>query len=169
MTFSKLQWLKSLHGMNMNPNAFRVLVTVYNYTNGDGRDAYPGREALARDCCISVSTVKRTLKELTEAGWLVKVTPGGRSGDGAHWATKYELGNRWAGETKSHRVTRDPSMGHTGAVMGSYDYASTDQIDDVNGSDPWDQWATGDPPSDHVTTDHEITDHYSSDHECISA
>ncbi|WP_134797034.1 helix-turn-helix domain-containing protein [Mycobacterium avium] len=169
MAFSKLQYLKELHGAAMKDSTFRVMVTVFNYTNAEGRNAFPGNEALARDCNTSVSTVKRALKELTEKGWLIKVAPGGRGGDGAHWATKYDLGNRWCGETKSQRLTRDPSAGQIRNVTGSNRDISAGHVDDVNGSDPWSQWATDDPPSDHESTDHEITDHYSSDHEYISA
>ncbi|TAM63549.1 helix-turn-helix domain-containing protein [Mycobacterium sp.] len=140
MTFSKLQWLKGLHGVKMKPNTFRVLVAMFDYTNEHGRRAYPGNARLARDCCCSVSTIERALEELEELGLLRRVSRGGRSGNGAHWAAEYELFQpvKWGGSTR--------------------------QNEDVNPSDPWAQHVTGDDPSDHVPTDH-----YSSDHACSAA
>jgi predicted transcriptional regulator len=158
MTFSKLQYLKALHGEKMKDSTFRVMVTVFNYTNEEGLRAYPGNARLAEDCNTSVSTVKRALKELVELGWLVHVKRGGRAGDGTHFSGEYALGYRFLGE--SQQVTHDPTRGQNGRVKGSSRYASTGQFDDVKGSDREGQWTTGEPPSDHVTTDHETTDHY---------
>jgi DNA-binding transcriptional MocR family regulator len=130
VTFSKLSYLRLLHGIEMKPTTFRVLVTVFDYTNKFGRRAYPGNKRLAQDCCLSVKTVERALKELEKDGWVCRVARGGRSGDGAHWAAEYEL---------VQPVELDTTTG---------------QIDDVNQSDEWGQPVTDDYPSDHYSTDH---------------
>ena len=144
MGFSKLTYLKELHGVEMKATTFRVLVTVFDYTNEHGRRAFPGNERLARDCCLSVSTVKRALRQLEADCWIQRVQRGGRSGDGAHWSTEYELA----------------STGQFGM--------STDQMDTVNGSNGYGQQFMYDPPSDHEPSDHEPSDYESSDYESPS-
>lgn len=170
MAFSKLQYLKGLHGQKMKPSTYRVMVTVFDYTDAEGQKAYPGNKRLAEDCCVSESTVERALAELIAKGWLIKRAPGGRSGDGAHWATEYSLGNRWCADlARPQPLTHDGSNRQKSRINPSKQDPSTRQIDDVNPSNGWGQSLMGDPPSDHESPDHEITDHYSSDHEYISA
>ena len=136
MKFSKLAYLKGLHGVKMSASTFRVLVTVLNYTDANGDNAYPGLQRLAEDCCTSVSTVQRALKQLKADGWIRVEQRGGRRGDGTHWATNYSL-------STGHELLDDPW-----ASTGQID-ASTGQMDDVNRSNGWDQPVTYDHPSDH--------------------
>ena len=139
MTFSKLAYLKDLHGCPMKPSTFRVLVTVFSYTNANGHNAFPGSARLARDCCMSVDTVNRALKELVADGWLRRVSRGGRSSDGAHWAAEYTLTTPWGQD--------EPQYGNWEPQHGVSDW--------VNLANESGQPGTHAYPSDHESTDHD--------------
>lgn len=139
--FSKLTYLKDLRGCRMKPSAFRVLVTVFSYTNAGGHHAFPGSPRLAEDCCMSVDTVNRSLKELVMMGWLRRVSRGGRSGDGAHWAAEYALTTPWG------RDDDEPQPGKWEPQPGN--------PFGVNLADEYGQPGTGAYPSDHETSDYE--------------
>ncbi|SKU76428.1 Uncharacterised protein [Mycobacteroides abscessus subsp. massiliense] len=151
--FDKYAYLKALHGVDIAPNQFRVLVTMLDYTNQDGERAFPGIEKLSADCCISRATVKRSLAALEGAGWLTKVSRGGRSGDGRNRASEYS-------------ISQPSSMAHPCAVeeVGQRLKAdtSTAHLDDLNGSNGKSQRLTGEPPSDHLTSRHLTSDHEAS-------
>jgi predicted transcriptional regulator len=68
--FSKLRYLKTLHGVDISATCYRVLVTISDYTDRHGKRAWPGIEKLVEDCRLSRSTVKRSLCELEQTGWL---------------------------------------------------------------------------------------------------
>jgi hypothetical protein len=70
---------------------YRVLMRIFDYSGPTGLRAHPGTQRLAEECQLSVSTVKTALKWLTQEGWLRLGQRGGRAGDGAHWASVYEL------------------------------------------------------------------------------
>ena len=71
MSFDKFAYQKQLHGVKMNPNYYRVLITLGDYATGaTGGDAYPGLERLASGACVSKSTVQRALRYLEDEGWI---------------------------------------------------------------------------------------------------
>lgn len=75
-SFSKLQWLKRTDGHAFKPAEFRVLVAIFNHSNGEGRDSYPGLERIAKEACVTESTASHALKSLREQGWIHEVTKG---------------------------------------------------------------------------------------------
>lgn len=80
MTFTKYAYLKSLHGKEVKPTHYRVLVTLLDYANADGSRARPGVESLARDCCIHAETVKQALRWLRENGYIIETHRGRKHG-----------------------------------------------------------------------------------------
>lgn len=145
---NKLLYLKGLHGVDMKPSTFRVLVTVLDYANPDGSSASPGRKNLAKDSCLSESTVDRALDELVGYGWLRRVSRGGRSGDGAHWAAEYELCT--PGSSLHPRQDEAVSSRQMADVK-----SSTADVKSSNGAG---QLVTSDYPPDHETPNHETPD-----------
>ncbi len=88
----KLVWHK-LAGDAKFPTAnyYRVLMRVFDYSGPTGARAHPGNQRLAKECQMSVGTVKTVLRWLVEEGWLRLGQRGGRAGNGAHWASEYAL------------------------------------------------------------------------------
>ena len=155
MSFDKFAYQKQLHGVKMNPNYYRVLITLGDYATGaTGGDAYPGLERLASGACVSKSTVQRALRYLEDEGWIRRhvsadgrVSRGGRSRDGAHWATKYELAPPDTEELQ--QVSRDHLKKELQQVKSDYQQVKS-------------EGSTGhscDHPPDHETPDHGTPDH----------
>ena len=138
--FSKLVYFKKLHGVEMKASTYRVLVTVFDYTNKYGKRAWPGVDNLSRDTCLSKSQVKRCLSELEQAGWLRKTKRGGRSGDGTTRATEYELTT----PSTAHGCDVDYSELVPQRLISA---SSTAHSERLNGSFEAPQWLTGEPPS----------------------
>ncbi|QZH68317.1 helix-turn-helix domain-containing protein [Mycolicibacterium farcinogenes] len=72
----KFRYLKSLHGKKLSDKHYRILVTLLDYAEGDGTNAHPGNEVLARDCNCHVQTVKTALAWLTAHGYIILVRRG---------------------------------------------------------------------------------------------
>ncbi|WP_207553199.1 helix-turn-helix domain-containing protein [Mycolicibacterium conceptionense] len=72
----KFRYLKSLHGKKLSDKHYRILVTLLDYAEGDGTNAHPGNEVLARDCNCHVQTVKTALAWLTAHGYIILVKRG---------------------------------------------------------------------------------------------
>lgn len=89
MSFDKFNYLKEMRGMPVSPRI--VLVEIFNHTNSEGENAFPGIETLIKECALSRSTVKRNLRWLEDHGWITQKSRGGRSGDGRTWASVYVL------------------------------------------------------------------------------
>lgn len=93
-TFNKIAYFRHLPPETMkelSATALRVLIKLYDHTNADGMNAHPGVAKLAEECGVAESSVKAGLKTLVKAGCIERYKPGGRSGDGSHWAAKYRL------------------------------------------------------------------------------
>ena len=88
--FCKFTYLKGLHGHPVPPAAYRVLVTVLDYTNERGEMAYASVGRLAADCCMNERTVKRHLAWLREHGYLTRTKRGRRVGN-VGLASEYSL------------------------------------------------------------------------------
>lgn len=90
--FSKLNYLKTLRGRSISASQYRVLVEVFNYTDENGCNAYPGQERLAQDTGLSVRTVRQHLTWLAENGYLIKISRGRGNGvGGSGQCTRYRL------------------------------------------------------------------------------
>lgn len=132
----KYAYQKALHGVKMHPNYYRILITLLDYADEYGNNAFPGLTRLAADACISVRTAQRAIEWCRTNGWVHQLKPGGRSGDGTHWAAAYSL-------TLPQHVTGDRLT-----------TASIGQIGNVNRSNRAPQHVTRDHPPDHVPPDH---------------
>lgn len=77
--FSKLLYLKALHGADLTSSEYRILVTILCYTDANGEGAYPGPGRLSGDCNMSERTVKRCIKSLRIEGYLRRTKKGGRN------------------------------------------------------------------------------------------
>ena len=93
---------------------------LYDCSDGNGKNAYPGVPKLARKCGVSESSVKEGLKLLRQTGCIERVSPGGRAGDGSHWAAKYSLCIPASGARESDAETesQEPETLASGAGNG---------------------------------------------------
>jgi hypothetical protein len=74
--FSKLNWLKRTNGHKFKPAEFRVLIAIYNHTDGQGQRAFPGLKLLAEETGHSKSTVSEAVTALRNAGWITETSRG---------------------------------------------------------------------------------------------
>ncbi|MGW6424011.1 helix-turn-helix domain-containing protein [Nocardia sp. NPDC055053] len=87
-TFSKLTWLKRTNGHKFTATEMATLVAIFNYTNEQGKNAFPGMKRLCEDTCRSRGQVSEAVKSLRLRGWITEVSRGsGISGN----ASRYEL------------------------------------------------------------------------------
>jgi hypothetical protein len=141
MIKAKYLWFQEMSGMTIPPLTFRVLVELHNYTDGHGRNAYPGIKNLAAAACCSEKTVRRALVDLEDTWGVIKrMAKGGRSGDGKHWASRYELfsplGDAYRAMPANASVGQNPSShGQTDDIDWTEDYRSDGQDDDVDWTD----------------------------------
>lgn len=93
MTWDKFAYIKELRGRtDMTPSEFRLLVTVWSYTDGEGRHARPGASRLARDLGHNGRRqVIRMLQSLVTKGYLMVELVGGAPKEGARMASEYAL------------------------------------------------------------------------------
>jgi DNA-binding transcriptional regulator PaaX len=87
----KFGYIRALRGADLTLAEFRVLVTVWDYSDEHGRHAYASIARLAADCEVSERTVRRCLVDLVAKGFLRRVRRGHRDGAGNPWASEYEL------------------------------------------------------------------------------
>jgi hypothetical protein len=85
----KFEYLKDLHGKRFPRGVRLTLVTILDYANADGENAYPGEERLAADCCVSVRTIQRHIAWLLENGWLIEVKHGRKYGGASVYSVAY--------------------------------------------------------------------------------
>ncbi|PWF82353.1 hypothetical protein DEJ38_06550 [Kocuria rosea] len=83
---------------------YRVLMAVWDYTDEHGRNAFPGRDGIARGSACAPRTVDRTLPVLTAGCYLTVMDEGGRGKGGRGLATVYALGvpTHWQDETPAN-------------------------------------------------------------------
>lgn len=71
MKFNKFKFLKMLHGCDFGEGGeYRVLVTLLDFADENGKNAYPGVRALSDACAMGQSTVRRHLESLCTKGWI---------------------------------------------------------------------------------------------------
>ena len=66
---SKFAYLKSLHGAKLTYAEYRVLVTMWDYSNEKLERIYPGIDQLAEDVCMDRRSVRRALASLRGKGY----------------------------------------------------------------------------------------------------
>lgn len=85
----KFAYLKALHGRRFPRGIRLTLVTILDYANADGENAFPGERRLAADCCVSVRTIQRHVAWLLEHGWLIEVSRGRKYGGASVYSVAY--------------------------------------------------------------------------------
>lgn len=73
-------WRSAICDSDLPPTSRHVALTLALYMNDRGSSAYPGARRLASDTALHELTVRRQLKALVAAGWLVQSVRGGRKG-----------------------------------------------------------------------------------------
>jgi len=113
----KFAYVKALRGRaDLTLGEFRLLITIWSYTDPDGRHAHPGTDRLANDLGHRGDRrVRRMLPELLAKGYLVT----SRVGGGRKKATEYELA-----------MPANPGQGDPGQDDPSF--ANPGQIDTAN-------------------------------------
>jgi predicted transcriptional regulator len=110
--FNKFEYHKSLRGADLDNPEYRVLATLWDYADADGRNARPSQERLMADCRMSESSIYRAMKRLTAKGWIRQDAPArssGRNGGGG-WAASYSLTTPAAAVPEESPVTADGSF-----------------------------------------------------------
>ncbi len=95
---------------------FKLLVAVYNATDGDGRHGRVGSQYLADKLHIDRRDVRRRLKELEGKGFLLVESAGGgrRSGSGSGWVSSYAValpGDIWPNNEGTQTPPSDHNVG----------------------------------------------------------
>lgn len=96
-------------GNRLSLGARALYACIMSYASNDTRTAFPGRETLARDLGVSVSTVKRNIKELEDFGAL-SVDRRRNKRTGNFYANHYTLAftSPWATHDPRPGVASDP-------------------------------------------------------------
>src|SRR5437879_4550532 len=92
--FNKIAYFREIPPETMrslSAGALRVLIIMYDKSRADGSSVYLGVTKLAERTGMAESSVKAGLKQLREFDLIRQDSPGGRSGDGKHWAANYSL------------------------------------------------------------------------------
>ena len=95
---------------------FKLLVAVYNATDGDGRHGRVGSQYLADKLHINRRDIRRRLKELEDKGFLLVESVGGgrRSGSGSGWVSSYAValpGDIWPNNVGTEPPPSDHNVG----------------------------------------------------------
>lgn len=103
---SKMTYPTRLRGADLTASEYRVLMTIWTYSDEHMRKAYPSRARLATDCCMSLASVKRAVTALTAKGYLTIDARGGWS-EGGNRANVYHLSL----PARGGGVMGDPTVG----------------------------------------------------------
>lgn len=72
--------LEMLEDINLTGNDFKVLCFIMRYRNKDTGESFPSIEKIATDTGISIATVKRTIKKLSDQSYFTISKRDGASG-----------------------------------------------------------------------------------------
>lgn len=72
--------LEMLEDINLTGNDFKILCFIMRYKNKDTDEAFPSIEKIATDTGISIATVKRTIKKLSDQNYFTISKRDGASG-----------------------------------------------------------------------------------------
>lgn len=87
---TKMTYVTKLRGADITPGEYRVLMTIWTYTNSDMANAWAGRDRLQADTGMSREGVRLALRSLQEKGYLILTEKGGYR-DGRKMADVYAL------------------------------------------------------------------------------
>lgn len=74
----KFAYVRALRGRpDLTPAEYQLLITVWSYTDQNGRHARPGYARLATDLCKGERVVRRQLQDLIDKGYLAVMSIGG--------------------------------------------------------------------------------------------
>lgn len=116
ITANKFEWLKQVPQCDLSGSEWRVLLAIFNRTDGDGSGAYPSYDRLADDTDLPERTIRKALKTLRDTGLIVQEKRGGRDGSGASWASVYRLGDpsQYVDKSNLNRHEQGMSTGKNG-------------------------------------------------------
>lgn len=94
---NKFSWERAICSSDLDGTTRHVAMTVGLHFSKAGDSCWPSLETLAREAGLDLSTIKRHLYILREAGWLI-VYPGGSPKGGKRTSNNYEaaIPARWA-------------------------------------------------------------------------
>lgn len=108
-------WRSAILKSKLTSNQKWTLVCISTYMNEHGDGAFPSQETLAGDTSLSVRSIQRALKAVTELGW-IRVEKHGYAGQ--QWRrNQYSMGT--------------PFLGQKGDDTVSGPFSEGDDIDDV--------------------------------------
>lgn len=81
---SRYEWERIVRRCRLNPLTKYVGMTLAQYANNDGTNAFPSVAKLARVTCLSERTVRKGLTELRTLGLIRRVVKGGLRGTQAY-------------------------------------------------------------------------------------
>lgn len=140
---SKYEWHRIAvdRSDELKPTAFRVLMAIFDYSDRGGANAYPSISTLAERLNLDTRNVKRAIKDLREAGWIVTTSQGGHI-DGKNQATVYRLGIPPEGVVES--TTRGWSNLHKGGGKNSHPNRPSNRSSEYSEGKPSASPASGD-------------------------
>ena len=107
---NKFSWERAVVSSDLDGTSRFVALTVGLHFSKAGDSCWPSMETLAGESGLHLSTVKRHLHILREAGWLIVISGGSPKG-GTRTSNRYEaaIPSRWSltGRTED-RVQREP-------------------------------------------------------------
>lgn len=105
MSFQAMSWAVD---KKLPTNQKMALLMLANRTNHDTGRCDPSHKRLAEDCGMSVSTLKRCIKQLEEQGLLKVITR--KNGD-VNLPNQYVLNLDWVGSERTDRDDNDLTVG----------------------------------------------------------
>jgi hypothetical protein len=73
---SKLKWLKRTHGYKFTGAELRVLLSIFNHSGADGRNAHPGVKRMVDETGYSRAAVSLAVSSLKDQGWITETYRG---------------------------------------------------------------------------------------------
>ena len=146
--FSKLAWHKRTHGHDFTGAEFRVLMSIFDATGPDGRNAYPGVKRLMAETGYGRTGVIDAVKALKDRGWIEEASRGsGKSGAASVFHLVPDAPSRSARADQPSRSGQAASRSAAATAwsggpdrVGPVDRTPTDPLPDPGsdpGSDPW--------------------------------
>lgn len=83
-------WRAAICASDLAPVARHVALTLSLHMSEVGDSCFPSQQTLAHETGLCERAIRTHLRALENAGWLVMVRRGGRSGDGHTWSSSYE-------------------------------------------------------------------------------
>lgn len=123
MSLEAYKWAKTVEGISHSEKL--LLIMIADHYSDELKRAWPSRETLARECCMSMRTVTRGIKSLEERG-LIRVQRWINNENGHNLSNRYSLpifDPQWASQDKRKFVHAQPFPDRiTGKVSFIDDY-----------------------------------------------